>query len=199
MVAGLLLVLAAGVGLASLGGDSDPPGGPSQRRPRTTATERQGDPITMRSVPGTTAVANAGLIDYGEPPPTIRIELTPGGPRYQLLLFQTLDSVRSVEGIPPSAMLVLGGGPSGDLSTGEENEEGYTRHYGIGLPANFRKFRYFGIARVTGTKRTLVALRRGQAAVGSALARAKGGRRPPSRWLSRRPGAQRGASRRPGS
>ena len=159
MAAGLLLVLAAGAGLASLGGDSDPPGAGATTPATTTdddGGERQGDPITMRSVPGTTAVANAGLIDYGEPPPTMRIELTPGGPRYQLLLFQTLDSVRSVEGIPPSAMLVLGGGPRGDLSTGEENEDGLHPQYGVGLPANFRKFRYFGIVRVTGTKRALV-------------------------------------------
>ena len=110
----------------------------------------------MRSVPGTTAVANAGLVDYGESPPTIRIDLTPGGPRYQLLLFQTLDSVRSVEGIPTSAMLLLGGGPRGDLSTGEEKETGYSRAYGVAMPANFRRFRHFGIVRVTGTKRTLV-------------------------------------------
>ena len=155
MAAGLLLVLAAGAGLASLGGAPDLPDGAAT----TTGDdggERQGNQITMRSMPRTTAVANAGLVDYGEPPPTLRIELTPGGPRYQLLLFQTLDSVRSVEGIPTTAMLVLGGGPRGDLSTGEENETGYTRSYGIGLPANFRRFRYFGIARVTGTKRTLV-------------------------------------------
>ena len=53
-------------------------------------------------------------------------------------------------------MLVLGGGPRGDLSTGEEKETGYTRAYGVTLPANFRRFRYFGIVRVSGTKRTLV-------------------------------------------
>ena len=156
---GLLLVLSAGAGLASLAGDSDPPGGAAST-PATTATdddgERQGDQITMRSVPGTTAVANAGLIDYGEPPPTMRIEVTPGGPRYQLLLFQTLDSVRSVEGVPTTAMLVLGGGPRGDLSTGEDKETGYTRAYGVTMPANFRRFRYFGIVRVTGTRRALV-------------------------------------------
>ena len=152
---GLLLVLAAGAGLASLGGGSDPPGGAATTTDDD-GGERQGNQITMRSVPGTTAVANAGLIDYGKPPPTIRIDITPGGPRYQLLLFQTLDSVRNVDGVPPSAMLALGGGPNGDLSTGEENETGYTRAYGVGLPANFRRFRYFGIVRVTGTKRRLV-------------------------------------------
>jgi hypothetical protein len=161
VAAGLLLVLAAGAGLASVGSDSDPPDR-AATTPATTATtdgdggERQGNQITMRSVPGTTAVANAGLVDYGQPPPTIRIELTPGGPRYQLLLFQTLDSVRRVAGVPTTAMLVLGGGPRGDLSTGEENETGYTRTYGVTLPANFRRFRYVGIVRVTGTKRTLV-------------------------------------------
>ncbi|MDP1848712.1 MAG: serine/threonine-protein kinase [Solirubrobacteraceae bacterium] len=155
----LLLALAAGAGLASLAGDSDPPGG-AAATPATTSDdddgERQGNQITMRSVPGTTAVANAGLVDYGEPPPTIRIQLTPGGPRYQLLLFQTLDSVRSVEGVPTTAMVVLGGGPRGDLSTGEKKETGYTRAYGVAMPANFRRFRYFGIVRVTGTKRRLV-------------------------------------------
>ena len=155
VVAGVLLLLAAGAGLASLG-DSDPPGGAATTTDDDDDGERQGNQITMRSMPRTTAVANAGLIDYGEPPPTIRIELTPGGPRYQLLLFQTLESVRSVEGIPTTAMLVLGGGPRGDLSTGEDNETGYTRTYGITLPANFRRFRLFGIVRVTGTKRTLV-------------------------------------------
>jgi hypothetical protein len=155
LAAGLLLVLAAGAGLASLSGDSGPPRGAATTTDDD-GGERQGNQITMRSMPRTTAVANAGLIDYGEPPPTIRIQLTPGGPRYQLLLFQTLDSVRSVEGIPTTAMLVLGGGPRGDLSTGEDNETGYTRSYGITLPANFRRFRHFGIVRVTGAKRTLV-------------------------------------------
>ena len=53
-------------------------------------------------------------------------------------------------------MLVLGGGPSGDLSTGEEEETGYTRNYGVGMPANFRRFRYFGIVRVDAATRTLV-------------------------------------------
>ena len=147
-------------GALTLGGGDDPPAS----NPAATTTppededssERRGNQITMRSVTGTTAVANAGLIDYGEPPPTIRIELTPGGPRYQLLLFQTLESVRSVEGIPPSAMLVFGGGPSGDLATGDEEETGYTRSYGVEMPANFRRFRYVGIARVTGTRRELV-------------------------------------------
>ena len=154
IAAGALLVLAVIVGAMSLGGDSDPPG--SATTTEEESTERLGNQITMRSVPDTTTVANAGLIDYGEPPPTIRIELTPGGPRYQLLLFQTLDSVRKVEGIPTTAMLVIGGGPNGDLSTGEEEETGYTRNFGITMPANFRRFRHFGIVRVSATTRTLV-------------------------------------------
>jgi hypothetical protein len=154
IAAGVLLVLAVIAGAMSLGGDSKPPA--SATTTEADSTERLGNQITLRSVPGTTAVANAGLIDYGEPPPTLRVELTPGGPRYQLLLFQTLDSVRSVEGVPTTAMLVLGGGPNGDLSTGEEKETGYTRSYGVAMPANFRRFRYFGIVRVTGTTRTLV-------------------------------------------
>ncbi len=154
IAAGALLVLALIVGAMSLGGDSDRPA--SATTTEAESTERLGNQITMRSLPDTTAVANAGLIDYGEPPPTIRIDLTPGGPRYQLVLFQTLDSVRSVQGVPTTAMLVLGGGPNGDLSTGEEKETGYTRSYGVTMPANFRRFRYFGIVRVAGATRTLV-------------------------------------------
>ena len=154
IAAGALLVLALIAGAMLLGGDSDSP--TSATTTEAESTERTGNQITLRSVPGTTAVANAGLIDYGEPPPTIRIDLTPGGPRYQLLLFQTLDSVRRVQSVPTTAMLVLGGGPNGDLSTGEDEETGYTRSYGITLPANFRRFRHFGIVRVDGATRTLL-------------------------------------------
>ena len=155
-VAAVLVAAGAGSALLVTGDDGDPPRAGATTTTSTVATERTGAPITMRSVPGSTAVANAGLIDYGEPPPTINIELTPGGPRYQLLLFSRLAGMRSFSGIPTAAMLVLGGGPRGDLSTGEENETGYSRSYGVGLPANFRKFRYFGIFRVNGTRRTLV-------------------------------------------
>ena len=103
VAAGLLLVLAAGAGLASLGGDSDPPAR-APRRPRRRPTTTAGSARATRSrcdrCRARRRSRTPASIDYGEPPPTIRIELTPGGPRYQLLLFQTLDSVRSVEGVP---------------------------------------------------------------------------------------------------
>ena len=152
-------LVAVGAGIALLVGGGDDGGSPPAAGTQTTstdATERTGAPITMRSVPGSTAVANAGLVDYGSPPPTLRMEVTPGGPRYQLLLFSRLAQMRSFRAIPSDAMLVFGGGPRGDLSTGEEKETGYSRAYGVALPANFRKFRYFGVFRVTGSTRKLV-------------------------------------------
>lgn len=152
-------LVAAGAGVALLAGGGDDDGSPPAAGTQTTstgATERTGAPITLQSVPGSTAVANAGLVDYGGPPATLRMEVTPGGPRYQLLLFSRLAQMRSFRTIPGDAMLVLGGGPRGDLSTGEENETGYSRDYGVALPANFRKFRYFGVFRVTGSTRRLV-------------------------------------------
>ena len=62
------------------------------------STERRGDPISMRPVAGGKVVANAVLVDYGEPPPTLQLALTPAGPRYQLLLFDELGGGPAVHG-----------------------------------------------------------------------------------------------------
>jgi hypothetical protein len=120
------------------------------------ASEKTGRPVSMSALDGETVVANAHLSQYSSPPPSLRIELTPGGPRFQLLLFNRLADVRRFTRLPTSAFLVLGGGANGDLSTGNTHDTGYTRDYGPELPANFRQYRFFGIARVSGSKRQLV-------------------------------------------
>ena len=154
---GLGLVLAVGVGVALasvLGAGGDEP------RSATTDTsasgEQRGDAITMRTVPGGKVVANAQLVSYGQPPPSLQLQLTPLGPAYHLLLFDDVDSVDDFEALPESAMHVLASGPGGALTTGAEHDEpGTTGTFGVTMPANFRRYRYFGVARVRGTARQL--------------------------------------------
>ena len=120
------------------------------------STERRGDPISMRPVAGGKVVANAVLVDYGDPPPTLQLALTPAGPRYQLLLFDELEEVRRFTSLPESAMHVLGDGPRGDLSSGSDDEPGTTTNFGTAMPANFRRYKYFGVAEAEGSTRELV-------------------------------------------
>ena len=158
---GLGLVLSVGVGaaLASLlGTDGDKSGSGSRSvssKPVGTG-ERRGDPITMRTVPGGKVVANALLVSYGQPPWTLQLQLTPLGPSYHLLLFDDLDPMRRFEALPESAMQVLSAGPGGALSTGAETDEpGTTGTFGVAMPANFRRYGYFGVVRVRGPTRQL--------------------------------------------
>ena len=96
------------------------------------------------------------LVDYGEPPPTLQLALTPAGPRYQLLLFDELEEVRRFTSLPESALHVLGDGPRGDLSSGSDDEPGTTTNFGTAMPANFRRYKYFGVAEAEGSTRELV-------------------------------------------
>ena len=105
----------------------------------------------MLAVGGERVIAKAYLKQYSTPPPLLHIELTPGGARYQLLLFADLSAVRSFKRLPSSAFLVDGGGPNGDLSTGDSHDSGYSRSYGPDLPANFRQYRYFTITKARGS------------------------------------------------
>jgi hypothetical protein len=151
----LALAAAAAIGAAIAvavlsgggGGESDSDSG---------STERRGDPISMRPVPDGKVVANAVLLDYGSPPPTLQLQLTPFGPRYQLLLFDELEEVRRFTSLPESAMHVLGGGAQGDLDSGSDQDPGTTGTFGPALPANFRRYRYFGIVKAEGATRELV-------------------------------------------
>ena len=147
---GLGLVIAVGVGVAIaslLGAGGDESGSDGEQR---------GDQITMRTVPDGKVVANAQLVSYGQPPPSLQLQLTPLGPPYQLLLFDELEEVRSFEALPESAMQVLSGGPKGALTTGSEDDEpGTTGTFGVTMPANFRRYAYFGVVRVAGTTREL--------------------------------------------
>jgi hypothetical protein len=145
MALGAALALVLGTNGGSGSGDSD--GGSGEAR---------GDQITMRTVRGGKVVSNAQLVSYGEPPPTLQLQLTPLGPPYQLLLFDDLDAVRSFEALPESATQILGDGPGGALSTGSETDEpGTTGSFGAAMPANFRRYRYFGVVRVRQPTREL--------------------------------------------
>ena len=152
---GLVLALGVGVALASvLGTGGDEPG--SAATDTSGSGEQRGDSITMRTVPGGKAVANAQLVSYGKPPPTLQLQLTPLGPNYHLLLFDDVDSVDDFEALPESAMHVLSDGPGGALTTGAERDEpGTTGTFGVAMPANFRRYAYFGVVRVRGTARQL--------------------------------------------
>ena len=155
VVLGLVLAVGVGVALASVLGT----GGDEPRSATTDASdpgEQRGDPITMRTVTGGKVVANAQLVSYGQPPPTLQLQLTPLGPSYQLLLFDDIDTVRDFEALPESAMQVLSDGPGGALTTGAEHDEpGTTGTFGVEMPANFRRYGYFGVVRVNGTAREL--------------------------------------------
>jgi hypothetical protein len=139
----VLLALIAGIwalGAGGTGGDS----------------AQTGRAISMLAVGGERVIASAYLKQYSSPPPLLHIELTPGGDRYQLLLFDDPSAVRSFKTLPSSAFLVHGGGPNGDLTTGQSHDSGYSRSYGPDLPANFRQYRYFGIVHASDTRRQLV-------------------------------------------
>ena len=151
----LALAAAAAIGAAIAvaivaGGD----GGGSESD--SDSTERRGDPISMRPVAGGKVVANAVLVYYGDPPPTLQLAVTPAGPRYQLLLFDELEEVRRFTSLPESALHVLGDGPRGDLSSGSDDEPGTTTNFGTTMPANFRRYKYFGVAEAEGSTRELV-------------------------------------------
>ena len=111
----------------------------------------------MRTVPGGDVVANAQLISYGGPEFHLQLQMAPVGPAYHLLLFDDLDAVRRFETVPESAMAVLAGGANGALKTGDA-DPGTTGSYDrVAVPANFRDYRYFGVARADGRTRTLEA------------------------------------------
>ena len=67
-----------------------------------------------------------------------------------------LEAVRRFTLVPESAMHVLGDGPRGDLSSGSDDEPGTTTNIGTALPANFRRYKYFGVAEAEGSTRELV-------------------------------------------
>jgi hypothetical protein len=143
----LLALLVGGLVLTTGGNDSS--GG---------TAEKTGPTISMLPIGASKAVVEAHLSLY-DPPPTLQIELTPGGgKRFQLLLFDRLSDVRRFDKIPRSATLVSGDEEHQheDLTTGNSVDTGYTRHYAPELPANYPRYRYFGIARVTGSTRVLV-------------------------------------------
>jgi hypothetical protein len=146
LLAVALLALLLG-GLVLTTGGNDGSGG---------TPEKTGPTISMLPIGASKAVAEAHLSLY-DPPPTLQIELTPGGgKRFQLLLFDRLSDVRRFDRIPRSATLVSGDEEHEDLTTGNSVDMGYTRHYAPELPANYPRYRYFGIARVTGSTRVLV-------------------------------------------
>jgi len=92
-VSGVLLALIVGtwvLGAGGTGGDSG----------------QTGRAISMLPVGGERVMASAYLKQYSSPPPLLHMELTPGGARYQLLLFDDLSAVRSFKRLPSSAFLV---------------------------------------------------------------------------------------------
>jgi heme-degrading monooxygenase HmoA len=74
-----------------------------------------------------------------------------------LTLFDDLDAVRRFETVPESAMALLAGGANGALKTGDTDPGTTGRYDGVAMPANFRDYRYFGVARAEGRTRTLEA------------------------------------------
>ncbi len=109
----------------------------------------------MRTVPGGRVAANAQLVSY-DVSLTLQLQLTPLGPAYHLLLFDDLDAVRRFDALPESALPILSAGPGGALSTGATTEEpGTTGTFGATMPANFRRYGYFGVVRVRGRERRL--------------------------------------------
>ena len=53
-------------------------------------------------------------------------------------------------------MQVLSAGPGGALTTGSETDEpGTTGTFGVAMPANFRRYVYFGVVRAGGRARQL--------------------------------------------
>ena len=159
---GLVLALGVGAALASLlgtdGGSGSGSGTVRVRDPgcERRSSERRGDPITMRTVPGGEVVANALLVSYGNRRRRLQLQLTPLGPTYHLLLFDDLDAVRRFDALPESAMQVLSDGPGGALTTGSETDEpGTTGTFGVTMPANFRRYVYFGVVRARGSARQL--------------------------------------------
>jgi uncharacterized caspase-like protein len=131
-----LLALIAGVWALARGADGD--------------SLETGPAISMLAVDGERVIATTYLKQYDTPPTLLHIELTPGGPRYQLLLFDDLEDVRSFKRRPRSAVLVRGDVEEkngDDLTTGERHDTSYSRTYSPELPANFRQYRYFGIVR----------------------------------------------------
>jgi len=94
----LALVVAIAALLSGGNGGADGKGGAD------VDSERTGRPVSMVAVGGAKVRASAHLVLYSSPPPSLFIELTPGGKRDQLLLFDRLSEVRSFDK-PPRRVL----------------------------------------------------------------------------------------------
>ena len=109
---------------------------------------KYGASITMRPLGGAQERARAHFVyDLSTPVPAIELtdlKLARGTP-YKLMLFDDLSSVKSFTAIPDFSEIVKDTGADGTLDPGDADTTT------IGLPDEFRQYRYFGIAAVKST------------------------------------------------
>lgn len=122
----------------------------------TTESYENGASITMQPLAGTQESARARLVVF---PDRRDLELTDlklaRGQDYKLLLFDELSSVRKFDTLPDFAEIVRHyAGARGELVPDSSDSAQ------LGLPENYRDYRYFGIAAVAGSAGQLKLYRR---------------------------------------